>query len=67
MRTTINIDDQLLMYAKLHDARQGCPLKQIIEDALRKFFSRHSIKERDLVKLETVSVTKSAASLTHSR
>ena len=54
MRTTINIDDQLLMYAKLQATQQGCTLKQIIEDALREFFSRHNM-ERNLVKLETVS------------
>jgi metal-sulfur cluster biosynthetic enzyme len=54
MRTTINIDEQLLMYAKLQATKQGCTLKQVIEDALREFFSRHSI-ERDQVKLETVS------------
>lgn len=54
MRTTINIDDQLLMYAKLQATQQGCTLKQIIEDALREFFSRHGM-DRDPVKLETVS------------
>lgn len=54
MRTTINIDEQLLMYAKLQASQQGCTLKQVIEDALREFFSHHSIK-RDPVKLETVS------------
>lgn len=54
MRTTINIDDQLLMYAKLQATQQGCTLKQIVEDALREFFSRHGM-DRDPVKLETVS------------
>jgi ribosomal protein L20A (L18A) len=54
MRTTINIDDQLLMYAKLQATQRGCTLKQVVEDALREFVSRHDIK-RDLVKLETVS------------
>jgi hypothetical protein len=29
MRTTINIDDQLLMYAKLQAAQQGCTLKEV--------------------------------------
>jgi len=53
MRTTINIDDQLLMYAKLQATQQGCTLKQVVEDALREFFSHHSL-ERDPVKLETV-------------
>jgi metal-sulfur cluster biosynthetic enzyme len=54
MRITINIDEQLLMYAKLQATQQGCTLKQVIEDALREFFSRHNI-ERDSVKLETFS------------
>ena len=54
MRTTINIDDQLLMYAKLQATQQGCTLKQVVEDALREFFSHHRL-ERDPLKLETVS------------
>jgi len=54
MRTTINIDEQLLMYAKLQATQQGCTLKQVVEDALREFFSHHRL-ERDPVKLETVS------------
>ena len=54
MRTTLNIDDQLLMYAKLQATQQGCTIKQVIEDALRDFFSRQSIAH-DPVKLETVS------------
>jgi ribosomal protein L20A (L18A) len=54
MRTTINIDDQLLKYAKLQAAQQGCTLKQVIEDALRESLSRHSI-EREQIKLKTVS------------
>lgn len=54
MRTTINIDDQLLLYAKLQAAQQGCTLKQVIEDALREFFSHHRL-EHEPVKLETVS------------
>jgi len=54
MRTTINIDEQLLTYAKLQAAQQGCTLKQVIEDALREFFSRHRLQQ-DPVKLETVS------------
>ncbi|SDW62925.1 hypothetical protein [Nitrosomonas communis] len=54
MRTTINIDEQLLTYAKLRAAQQGCTLKQIIEDALREFFSHYHLKQES-VKLETVS------------
>jgi hypothetical protein len=38
MRTTIDIDDQLLLYAKHQAVEQGCTIKQIMEDALRDFF-----------------------------
>ena len=38
MRTTIDIDDQLLLYAKHQAVQQGCTIKQILEDALRDFF-----------------------------
>jgi hypothetical protein len=38
MRTTIDIDDQLLLYAKHQAVKQGCTIKQILEDALRDFF-----------------------------
>ncbi len=54
MRTTINIDDQLLSYAKHQAAQQGCTLKQVIEDALRESLSRQSI-ESEPIKLETFS------------
>jgi len=42
------------MHAKLQATQQGCTLKQVIEDALREFFSHLSIAH-DLVKLETVT------------
>ena len=54
MRTTIDIDDQLLKYAKLQATQQDCTLKQVVEDALREFFSRHRIATEP-VRLETVS------------
>ncbi|GJL76407.1 hypothetical protein [Nitrosomonas sp.] len=54
MRTTINIDDQLLLYAKHRATEQGCTLKQVIEDALRESLSRQCI-ESEPIKLETVS------------
>lgn len=54
MRTTINIDEQLLAYAKLRAVQQGCTIKQVIEDALRESFSRHHLKQ-DTVKLDTAS------------
>ena len=54
-----------MIYAKLNavgavthidqiTTQQGCTLKQVVEDALREFFSHHRL-ERDPVKLETVS------------
>jgi len=56
MRTTINIDDQLLSYAKHQAVQQGCTLKQVIEDALRESLSRQRV-ESEPIKLETVSGT----------
>ncbi len=54
MWTIIDIDDQLLKYAKLQATRQDCTLKQVIGDALHYYFSHHRI-ETEPVKLETVS------------
>ena len=54
MRTTIDIDDQLLLYAKHQAVKQGCTIKQILEDALRDFFS-HQPSRPDIVSLETFS------------
>ena len=51
MRTTIDIDDQLLLYAKHQAVEQGCTIKQIMEDALRDFFS-HQTLEQDLKRLD---------------
>ena len=33
MRTTVNIDDQLLLYAKHQAVQQGCTIKQILKNA----------------------------------
>ena len=54
MRTTVDIDDQLLIYAKHQAVQQGCSFKQILEDALRDFFS-HQSQQHKLVSLETFS------------
>ena len=54
MRTTVDIDDQLLLYAKHQAVRQGCTLKQVLEDALRDFFSHQSLQHKP-VSLETFS------------
>ena len=40
MRTTIQLDDQLLSEAKQHAARTGRTLKAVIEDALREALAR---------------------------
>jgi hypothetical protein len=40
MRTTITIDDQLLVEAKTRAARSGRTLGEVIEDALRQAFAR---------------------------
>ena len=47
MRTTVDIDDQLLLYAKHQAVQQGCTFKQILEDALR-VFSRINPASRSL-------------------
>jgi len=52
MRTTVDIDDQLLLYAKHQAVQQGCTLKQILEDAMRDFFS-HQSRQHEPVSLET--------------
>jgi hypothetical protein len=56
MRTTVDIDDQLLLYAKHRAVQQGCTLKQVIEDALRNFFSHQSFQQKP-VSLEIFSGT----------
>ena len=40
MRTTIQLDDQLLLEAKQHAAQTGRTLKAVIEDALREALAR---------------------------
>ena len=55
MRTSVDIDDQLLLYAKRRAVEQGCTLKQILEDALRDFFSHQSLPHEP-VSLETLLV-----------
>ena len=54
MRTSVDIDDQLLLHAKRQAIQQGCTLKQILEDALRDSFS-HQSPPHEPVSLETFS------------
>lgn len=57
MRTSVDIDDQLLLYAKRQAVQQGCTLKQVLEDALRNFFFSHQSLPHEPVSLETFSGT----------
>ena len=51
MRTTIDIDEQLLIYVKQKAAENNSSLKNIIEDALRDFFSHHAVNNRSTADL----------------
>ena len=54
MRTTIQLDDQLLSEAKQHAARTGRTLKAVIEDALREALARtESPRPQTPVRLQT--------------
>ena len=58
MRTTINVDDQLLMQAKAQAATLGVTLAQLIEDALRAFLlRRENVEHRGRVRLLTMQGT----------
>ncbi len=54
MRTTIDIDEQLLLYAKHQAASQNIPLKNILEDALRSLFARQQLPHEPM-QLQTCS------------
>ncbi len=43
MRTTIKIDDRLLVEAKTRAAMSGRTLNQVVEDALREAFARRDV------------------------
>ena len=58
MRTTINVDDQLLIQAKAQAATLGVTLAQLIEDALRaSLMRRDSVEQRGRVRLITMPGT----------
>lgn len=58
MRTTINVDDQLLMQAKAQAAASGMTLAQLIEDALREFLiRRENVENRERVRMITMKGT----------
>jgi hypothetical protein len=46
MRTTIRIDDALLVEAKTRAARSGRTLNEVVEDALREAFARRDRPDR---------------------
>ena len=45
MRTTVDIDDQLLLHAKHQAVQQGCTLKQVILD-VQVFKLRNTAEKR---------------------
>ena len=58
MRTTINVDDQLLVQAKAQAATLGVTLAQFIEDALRESLMRcEHVERRARVRLITMPGT----------
>jgi hypothetical protein len=58
MRTTINVDEQLLMQAKAQAATLGVTLAQLIEDALRaSLMRRENMEQRGRVRLITMPGT----------
>jgi hypothetical protein len=58
MRTTIDIEDNLLRQAKKIAAQRGVPLAQVVADSLRETFARRQpTAERRKVTLPTVHGT----------
>ena len=48
MRTTLNIDDQILSMAKHRAIEQGVPLTRIVENALRDVFLKAEEKSPEI-------------------
>ena len=46
MRTTVNIDHELLVEAKTRAASSGRTLNEVLEDALREAFARREVAAR---------------------
>lgn len=53
MRTTVNIDDELLTEIKVISARSRRPLGDVIDDALRLMLSRRNVKTPAVVEYPT--------------
>lgn len=54
MRTTLNLDDQLLTSAKHRALEEGVPLTRVIEDALRESLTQPK-HPREAIRLITAS------------
>lgn len=54
MRTTLNLDDQLLTSAKHRALEEGIPLTRVIEDALRDSLTRPK-RRREAIRLITAA------------
>ena len=54
MRTTLNLDDQLLTYAKHQALEESISLAQVIENALRESLAKPRAKH-DMIRLITAS------------
>jgi plasmid stability protein len=50
MKTTLNLDDQLLRAAKQRAAAEGTTLTWVVEEALRAALTARGVKERDEVR-----------------
>jgi len=55
MRTTLNIDDQLLNLAKHRAVEQGVSLSTVIENVLRQSLLKPSVVERKSVRMITAA------------
>ena len=55
MRTTLQLDDELVVQAKIRAARSGRTLSQVIEDALRQALADHVEPTRRRVLVPTKS------------
>ncbi|MGH4002089.1 MAG: DUF6364 family protein [Pseudonocardiaceae bacterium] len=53
MRTTLQLDDELVAQAKISAARSGRTLSQVIEDALRQALASHAEPTRRQVSVPT--------------
>lgn len=53
MRTTLELDDELVVQAKISAARSGRTLSQVIEDALRQAFAARAEPARPRVQVPT--------------